>query len=104
MNKAHEQEISRQLVADAIFRCPVPAQPFDVDLSELSEVLVRHFGEHVWVRARCSLRDVGYCGRKMIDLAGAEDARVTGEDLLDEAGAPPRHPSADTCALPSIPA
>src|ERR1700719_2654563 len=91
MNKAREQEISRQLVDDTIFRCPLPAQSFDVDLSELPAVLVRHLGEQVRVRARSSLRDIGYCGRKMVDLAGAEDARVTGEDLLDEARARARH-------------
>src|ERR1700730_10152780 len=38
MNKASEQEIRRQLVDDAIFRCPDPAYAFDIALSNLRQV------------------------------------------------------------------
>src|SRR6266566_6712819 len=91
MDKAGEQEIGRQFVDDAIFRGPVPAQSFDIGFSKLSEVFIRYFGEHVRVRARSALRDIRCCGRKVIDLASSEDARVTGQDLFDEARARARY-------------
>ncbi len=66
MDKASEQEIGRQFVDDAILRRPDPAHAFDIGLAELAEVFIRHFGEHVRIRARSALRDIRHCGHKII--------------------------------------
>ena len=91
VNQAHEQEVRRHLVDDAILPAAALGQAFHIGLAELLQVVVGQFAEKFGKNTRRSFRNTGRRRHEILDLAGAENARVTGQDLFDKARARARH-------------
>ena len=91
VNQPCEQEVRRHLVDDAILPAAALGQAFHVGLAELPQLVVGQLAEKFGIDARLSFRNTSHRGHEIPDLAGAEDARVTRQDLFDKARTRARH-------------